>query len=137
MIRGIFALRAISGVIFLTQLTLGILFWTGHALSLIPLHMILGSLFVVSLLTLAGLGARAGAPRAPVVALASVAVIILVVGFTQTRLVPGPYHWVIRVVHLALGMLAMPIAGRLPALLPSGSGPFARGRDAGSVPQGV
>ena len=134
MIRGIFVLRAISGVLFLIQLTLGILFWTGHALFLIPLHMAVGLLFVVSLLSLAVLTARVGAPRPPVIILATLAVVIGVVGFIQAQLLPGPDHWIVRVAHLALGILAMPIAGRLPTLLPSRArrpfcgDPMSRGR---------
>jgi len=144
MTRAILVLRAISGVLFLTQLTLGILFWTGHTLSLIPLHMLLGSLFVLSLLTLAVLSARAGAPRGPVVALGFLAVVILAVGFAQTRLVAGPNHWMIRVVHLGLAAVAMPLAGRLPTMLPSAprrfrgdSGPSGPRQGAGSAPERV
>src|SRR5262249_55540538 len=116
--RTIVVLRAVAGVLFLTQLVLGVLFWTGHALALTQLHMALGALFVIGIWTLAVLCARAGAPRAPVVALIALGVVIPIVGVTQMGLLPGPWHWVIRVLHLLLGMAAMPIAGRLPTLLP-------------------
>jgi hypothetical protein len=113
MLRSIFALRAISGVLFLILLVLGIVFWTGHALALVPLHMGLGSLFVVAILTFAALSARAGAPRGPVIALVTVGVIIPIVGFAQMQLAPGASHWLIRTVHLLLGFAAMAIVGRV------------------------
>jgi hypothetical protein len=31
----------------------------------------------------------------------------------QTRLLPGPGHWVVQVVHLLIGVVAMLVAGRL------------------------
>ncbi|MBX6332057.1 MAG: hypothetical protein IRY91_09440, partial [Gemmatimonadaceae bacterium] len=41
---------------------LGILFWAGRALSLVPLHMLLGLVLVLALWVLAGIGGRAGVP---------------------------------------------------------------------------
>jgi len=86
---------------------LGIFFWTGHALSLIPIHMLLGLVFVIALWVLAGIGARAGV-GAGLVALAVLwGIIVLALGMTQTRLVPGSAHWVIRVLHLLVGLVAI------------------------------
>ena len=86
---------------------LGIFFWTGHALSLIPIHMLLGLVFVIALWVLAGIGARAGV-GAGLVALAVLwGIIVLALGMTQTRLVPGSAHWVIRVLHLLVGLFAI------------------------------
>lgn len=86
---------------------LGIFFWTGHALSLIPIHMLLGLVFVIALWVLAGIGARAGV-GAGLVALAVLwGIIVLALGMTQTRLMPGSAHWVIRVLHLLVGLFAI------------------------------
>ncbi len=95
----------------------GILFWTGRALPLVQLHKLVGVLFVVSLLTLVVLAARAAAPPTPVIALAVVALVIPVVGFVHMRLMPGASHWIVQVVHLLLGLSAMPLAGVLPVLV--------------------
>ena len=57
------ATTAVQMVIRLTGLVLIILgaaFWSGHALTLIPIHKQLGYLFVLALWALAGMGARAG-----------------------------------------------------------------------------
>ncbi|HEX5438078.1 MAG TPA: hypothetical protein VFW98_13010 [Gemmatimonadaceae bacterium] len=104
---------------------LGLLFWSGHALGLIGLHMLLGLVLVVSLWVLAGVGARAGVGSG-FVGLAIVwGVIVLVLGMTQARLLPGSAHWVIQALHLLVGLAAMGIgeslakriqAARTPAL---------------------
>jgi len=91
----------------LILIILGILFWTGNADALIPVHMLLGFVLVLSLWTLAGLAARSGA-QPGLVALAIVwGLIVLIVGVTQDRLLPGNVHWVIQVLHLLLGIGAI------------------------------
>ena len=91
----------------LISIVLGILFWTGNADALIPVHMLLGFVLVLSLWTLAGLAARAGA-QPGLVALAIVwGLIVPIVGVTQDRLLPGNAHWVIQVLHLLLGVGAI------------------------------
>src|ERR687885_2560581 len=83
----------------LLALILGVLFWTGNALALIPVHMLLGIVVVLSLWTLAIIAARAGVPRG-LVALAIIwGLIVPILGITQTQLLPGSAHWIIRVVH--------------------------------------
>src|ERR687885_1554993 len=107
----------------LALVTLGLLFWTGNARGLIPLHMLLGLVLVLALWILAGLAARAGAPIG-LVALAVVwGLIVPALGLTQTQLLPGSAHWVIQVLHLLVGLgaigqaeaLAARIKGRRPA----------------------
>jgi len=91
----------------LTAIVLGVLFWTGNARVLIPVHMLIGLVLVLSLWTLALLAARAGVDRG-LVALAAVwGLIVPVLGLTQGELLPGDYHWVVKVVHLLVGLGAM------------------------------
>ena len=113
MTKSILVARGLTGFLWLVQLVLGTVFWTGHAMGLVQLHMAVGTLFVVALITLAVLCARAGAPVAPAAALVVLGVLIAAVGMVQVQLLPGEYHWVVRVVHLLLGVAAMPMAGRL------------------------
>ena len=47
----------------LLQIILGVLFWTGNALTLIPLHMLVGLLLVLALWALAGIAAFAHVSR--------------------------------------------------------------------------
>ncbi len=94
----------VSGAI---QIILGLLFWTGNALGLLPVHIFFGSVLVLSLWTLAIMAARAGV-QPGLVALALIWGLVLpIVGLTQGRLLVGPEHWIIQVVHLLLGIGAI------------------------------
>jgi len=107
--------RGLVGITGLVQVVLGILFWTGHAMALIQLHMIVGLVFVLVLMTLAVLGARAGAPPGLVVAALVWGLVIVALGMSQARILPGPGHWIVRVVHLLTGLAGVGLAGALSA----------------------
>ena len=95
------------------QLILGVLFWTGNAEGLVPLHMLVGFVLVLGLLVLAVLAARAGAP-AGLVAVAGFWVLLTpLLGLTQTSLLPGSAHWVVQVLHLLVGVAAIGLAEQL------------------------
>lgn len=96
---------------------LGVLFWTGHAGTLIPLHMALGVALVLSLWTLAVLAALEGGRRAAglVVVAALWGVLLPVLGIVQTRLIPGSLHWLVQVAHLVVGVVAIRLAALLAA----------------------
>jgi hypothetical protein len=99
----------------LFQIVTGLLFWTGNALALIPLHMLSGLVLVIALWVLAVLAARAGA-GVGLVALAAVwGIFVVVFGMTQAALLPGDLHWVIQVLHLLVGLVAMGLAQNLVA----------------------
>jgi hypothetical protein len=88
-------------------LLLGVLFWTGNATGLVPLHQFTGFVLVLALWTQAGLAYRAGVSRG-LVALAAVwGLVVPVLGLAQTALLPGSAHWVIRVLHLLVGLVAV------------------------------
>ncbi len=98
-------------------IVLGVLFWTGNALTLIPVHMTAGIILVLALWTLAGLALRAGVrPGIPILAIGW-GVLVPVLGVTQQSLLPGPAHWVIQVLHLLVGLGAIGQAERLGALI--------------------
>jgi hypothetical protein len=95
------------------QIILGVLFWTGNAETLIPLHMLLGITLVLLLWALAVLGAIAKVSPG-VVALALVwGLIVPILGVTQFRLLPGSMHWIIQVLHLLVGLVAIGLADTL------------------------
>jgi hypothetical protein len=104
----------IVGVI---ELILGLLFWTGDVRSLIPVHMLLGTLVVLALWLLAATASQMGVPAGMAIGAAIVGLLLAIVGFTQTSLVPGGAHWIIQAIHLILGMAAIAsgemIGGRL------------------------
>jgi hypothetical protein len=91
----------------LIQIVLGVFIWTGNADSLIPIHITSGVVLVLSLLTLAILAAFARV-HPGFVALAIVwGLITVLLGLTQEQLLTGPYHWLIQVLHLLIGVGAI------------------------------
>jgi hypothetical protein len=99
----------------LTQIVLGMLFWIGSALTLIPLHMLIGSVLVLLLWTLAGISLWAGVNRGRAVLALVWGLIVVALGMTQNQILPGSAHWVIQVVHLLVGLAAIGMAEGLAA----------------------
>ena len=97
----------------LVQILLGVAFWSGHALSLIPVHMLIGLLVSIGLGVLAVLASRTGARPAVTVVGVAWALVLPAFGVMHVGLLPGPWHWVIRILHLALGLGALGFADRL------------------------
>ena len=103
-------MRVLAGV----QVVLGVGFWTGHWYGLVPVHIVSGVTYVLLLWGLAIVAlVRRHAPG-----LASFAIVwglvIPALGFAQFQLLAAsPHHWIVRVVHLVVGLAAMPIAERL------------------------
>lgn len=96
---------------------LGILFWTGNADPLIPVHMLLGILLVLALLTLAIIAAVYRVSIG-LVALAVIwSLITPALGLTQTRILPFSGHWIIQVVHLLVGITAIALSQFLAAAI--------------------
>ena len=129
------ALRVFVGLDGLTLITLGILFWTGNADTLIPVHELLGIALVLALWTLAALAAIAGV-NPPLIALAAVwGLVVPILGLAQERLVPGDLHWLIQVLHLLVGMTAIALANILAMRITSraSSPPADRGQRASSA----
>jgi hypothetical protein len=89
---------------------LGLLFWTGNAFNLIPIHMLLGLLLVLMLWAIAALGATQGVPIGMVVAAGIWGLVVVWLGLNQDSLLPGDLHWIIRVLHLLVGVAAVGLA---------------------------
>lgn len=97
----------LSGVL---ALILGLLFWDHRALNLISLHMLLG-LLVVGALWVIGIGQaffKSGSWLLATCALI-IGALVLVIGMMQSAMLVDDYHWVIQIVHLALGLTAIGI----------------------------
>ncbi len=94
----------------LLALISGVMFWTGTALNWMALHMLLGFLAVGALWVL-GL-AQAFAQRGSWIIAACALIVgaaMIVIGMMQSSLMPGDFHWIIQVIHLALGLLTIGI----------------------------
>ena len=94
----------------LLALISGILFWTGTAVNLIALHMLLGFLAVGALWVI-GLTQAFAQHGSWIIAACALIVgaAMIVLGMMQSSLLPGEYHWIIQAIHLALGLLTIGI----------------------------
>lgn len=95
------------------QVILGLAIWTGRADALIPIHILDGLLFVITLLAVAGVAARAGVSPALVGIVVAWALVLPVFGLVQTSLLPGPAHVIVQVAHLLLGVGAIAMGDAL------------------------
>ena len=100
----------VTGVI---MIVLGLLFWSGNAKGLIPVHMLIGITLVLKLWGLAVIGALARVSVGLVVVALVWGLIVPLLGLTQTQLLPGSAHWLIQVLHLLVGLGAISLAETL------------------------
>jgi hypothetical protein len=117
--------RLLLSLFGIALLVLGIFFWTGHALSLLSLHMLLGALFVVCMWVLAVVGFLVPGSRGFALLVLIWSLIVPALGVTQLSLLPGASHWLIQVLHLLVGIIAIGLGhslarriGRRPAVAP-------------------
>jgi len=92
----------------LLALILGLLIWIAGASNLIQMHMLLGLLAVAALWVI-GIGQalfKGGSWPIAICALIVGAIMVLL-GWNQSALMVGPFHWVIQIVHLVLGLLVI------------------------------
>ena len=97
------------------QLIVGFALWAGYLTALVDLHRTIGVLFVVSLWIIAIIAlVRRRSPGLAVFAILW-GLAVAGIGFMQQGMLVGDLHWIIRVVHLVIGVAAMPIAENLAA----------------------
>ena len=101
------ALLTLAGLLALIS---GVLFWTGTALNLMALHMLLGFLAVGALWVI-GLAQAFAQHGSWVIAAGALIVgaVMIVIGMMQASLLPGEFHWIIQIIHLVLGILTIGI----------------------------
>lgn len=106
---------------FVVQLLLGIGLWTGRLNNLTAIHIVVGVLFVLSLWTVAGIAARAGVNRIQVGVALAWGALMAVFGLTQQGLLDGNLHWIVQILHLAVGMAGIAQAEALAAAVARGA----------------
>ena len=106
-------LRVCGGLLLL----LGLIIWTGNGDGLIPVHVTIGVVLIVSLWTIAVIAARAGVSASTVALAIGWGVLVVVLGAVQEDLVTGEWHWTIQVLHLAVSMGAIWWGGHLVQLI--------------------
>jgi hypothetical protein len=95
------------------QLISGILFWSGHAYTFVPLHMVVGSVVVLALWTIAVLALIARVRRGLAVFELAWGLALAAFGAQQAMILIGPMHWIVRVIHLLMAFSAMELGGKL------------------------
>ena len=94
----------------LLALILGLLIWTNTGLNLVQMHMALGLLAVCALWIIGIAQAFYGNGSWLLAACAlGVGAAMILIGWTQSALMPGAFHWVIQLLHLVLGLLVIGI----------------------------
>jgi len=106
-------LRILVRLCGLILIVLGIIFWTGHALGLVLLHMIVGLVLAVCLWVLAFLAARAHIGGSFAALVAVWALLMVIFGAVHVNLMPGRAHWVTQVLHLLVGLAALGMGDQL------------------------
>jgi hypothetical protein len=109
----ILALQWLIRVCAVVQIVLGGLFWTGNAYALLQLHMLTGIVLVLALWVQAALGVRVGLGFGIAAGALVWGVVVVALGMTQATLLPGDLHWLIKVVHLLIGLGAVGMAESL------------------------
>jgi len=100
-------LRWILRIAFVISFVLGCALWAGRGYAYLQFHMWLGFIITFTLLAIVILSLIARVkPALPLIALLW-AVALPFFGIAQLRLMPGPNHWIVRIVHLILGLGAI------------------------------
>lgn len=108
-----FALIWIVRVAGVVQILLGLSIWIGPGMRYISLHIQAGFLIVVALWILAILVLIVrGRPALAVFALVW-GLALPAFGMAQATILVGPLHWIIRVIHLLMGLIALGTADAL------------------------
>jgi hypothetical protein len=113
-------LQNVVRLLALALVGLGIQFWMGRSLELLPVHMRMGEVLIALLWILAAMGLRAGVKAGLVFGAIGYGLLAFVFAMTMGRLLPGGAHVVIRVVHLLIGLGAVGLAESIGARIKRG-----------------
>ena len=105
--------RAILSLLGIALIVLGGLFWSGRALSLLPLHMLLGGIFVLCMWLLSGLALYARRAQVLAAVVFVWGLIVPFLGEQQLKAPPGALHVLMQVLHLLVGLVAIGLAHAL------------------------
>jgi uncharacterized membrane protein YczE len=104
-------------------LALGLAFWLGYARSFTLLHIRFGMGVVLSLWALAAIAWWTTGRHSLALFAAAWGLATLVFGMTQIQLMPGPFHWIVKVAHLGVGVVAMALGAQLAIAITLGRAP--------------
>jgi hypothetical protein len=99
------------------QILGGVAIWVGLPPWALQAHMAIGSLFVLVLWIVGVIGLFALSARGFALFTLLWGALVLWLGMAQISLLPGPTHWIIRVLHLVIGLAAIGLLERLGKML--------------------
>ncbi len=105
--------QALIGLAGLALIALGLGFWVGHGLNLVPLHEQLGIFIVVLLWVVAGIGFAYGVNRVRLAVAIVWGFVVIGFGFSQIGILVGDLHWIVRGLHLLVGFVALWLASNI------------------------
>ena len=105
--------QALIGLAGLVLIALGLGFWVGHGLNLVPLHEQLGIFIVLLLWVVAGIGFAYGVNRVRLAIAVVWGLVVIGFGFSQIGILVGDLHWIVRVLHLLVGLVALWLASNI------------------------
>jgi hypothetical protein len=105
--------NALIGIAGLALIILGFGFWGGRWTDLVPIHEKIGILVVVLLWVVALIGLAYDVSKVRIAIAIVWGFIVIGFGFAQTGLMVGDMHWIIRVLHLIVGLVALSLAGTI------------------------
>ncbi len=108
-------------VLGLILLVLGFMFWSGHSLELVPMHMRIGEILIGLLWILAAIGLRAGVRPGLVLGAIFYGVFVVAFAFRMATFLPGGAHEVIRVLHFLFGLGAIGLVEMIGAKIKRGT----------------
>lgn len=97
----------------IAQLALGLLIWAGLAAGAIALHIRIGFLIVLCLWIMAAMALVTRASLGLAVFALLWGIALPAFGLAHAAILVGPMHWIVRVVHLLMGIAALGLADRL------------------------
>jgi len=124
----LFAAQMLVRIAGAAQILLGFLIWFGIGASLVQLHFAIGGIFVLALWIVAVIALFVLPTRGMALLALIWGALVLWLGMAQTTLMVGSMHWVIRVVHLLVGLAAIGLGDRLAAAVNRHRG-WGRGRN--------
>lgn len=119
--RTVLIARALLSLLGIVLIVLGVFFWAGRELALIPLHVALGMLFVLCLWVLVWAAFHMRAARGLALIVLIWSLIVPALGVAQVQLLRGGWHWVVQALHLIVGLIAMGLGHALARRIQSGA----------------
>jgi hypothetical protein len=104
-------------------LALGLAFWLGYFRPLTLLHIRFGIGVVLCLWALAAIAWWKSSRHGLALFAAAWGLATLVFGMTQIQLMPGPFHWIVKVAHLGVGVVAVALGAQLAMAITLGRAP--------------